>query len=168
MGDIANTGLPEIIEARKTLLKAKSLGITLKALDNGKISVNGPAELMGSELDAKLRKHKNVIFALMSNPSPGIANTIDRLQKGQKLLIKMQDHLYDQPPSARTTERKTELFWDSIVRWDLLDMLLRGYGEHDDSCPIGPEGCHPESPVVCRTCAHQAIEEGKHELNNRS
>jgi hypothetical protein len=142
----------KIAQARKALLKAKDMGITLSVLDNGRLRLQGPSSLKGSNMEAELLTHKALIYKLLTNPSPGIANTVERLRKGQQLLLRMQDRMWTEEGAPTGSERNAELYWDSIVRWDLLDMLLRGYGEYDGGCPIGPEGCDPESPVLCRNC----------------
>ena len=153
----------KIAQARKALLKAKDMGITLSVLDNGRLRLQGPSSLKGSDMEAELLTHKALIYKLLTNPSPGIANTVERLRKGQQLLLRMQDRMWTEEGAPTGSERNAELYWDSIVRWDLLDMLLRGYGEYDGGCPIGPEGCDPESPVLCRSCGKAKDEPDKGE-----
>ena len=146
----------EKIEISKLLLKVKDAGVTVKPGRDNSLLMTGPRD---AGIVASLKENKLKILALFKDPSHGIEQCVDRLRKGQRTLIKMNEALYDKDGSPVGSPAMVSKFSDALVTWDILDEWLRKYGEYGDQCPIGPKGCDMKSPVICRFCGKKLDED---------
>ena len=133
----------------KVLRQAKREGVNLRII-KGKMWLTGKKD---AKCLPELKKYREDLHSLLKNPTKGINDTVERLQHGQRLLISQFQSLWDANDQPIGSEKAVSVFADTLSLWDLLDMLLRGYKDcPDNECPIGPNGCDPESPVSCRAC----------------
>jgi len=144
MGSILNT-----VKASALLKKARDQGVSVRFNSDGGLVMRGPKD---SAVREELKKHRNHIARLLNEPSKGIKTIIERLQRGQRVLMAMDDFLWDGDGNPKGTHEAVTKFSDALATWDILDMMLREYGEYNAGCPMGPGKCDPKSPVVCRSC----------------
>ena len=131
------------------LLEAREQKVKVKLSTENELIVRGN---LNAPVMAKLKDNKEKVIELLRERPNGIANIVDRLRKGQQLLIKQNKELWDKEGAPVGSKKDVERFNDNMATWDTLDETLRSYGEYDGGCPVGPKGCDPASPVACRTC----------------
>jgi hypothetical protein len=134
--------------ASRMLKRARDKGITAR-LDQGLLKFHGPQD---KQVLAHARAIREDLKEVLRNPSPAISPLIERLRRGQKLLVKMQSRLWGDDGLPRGSEGAISSFLEAIIVWDTLEGWLQDYGEYSGGCPIGPNGCDHESPVICRAC----------------
>jgi hypothetical protein len=138
-----------LTDVREVILSAKKHGVSIRLGKTGQLLLSGPRN---SEITEKLKLHKKDILSLLHNTSSNLNEIVNRLRKGQTTLIAMQDKIWDKDGNPIGSHRAVTLFVDAMCRWDILDMMLQGHPNYVDGCPIGEEGCDPDSPVLCRSC----------------
>ena len=139
--------MDDLEDVRKLVLKAKKQGITMRVSD-GQLVLSRPRN---AEIVSELKEHKVDVLAALLWPS-SLDAIVKRLRKGQETLIAMQDKLWDQDSNPIGSQKAVGLFVAAMVTWDILEMLLQGHSRYGAGCPIGPDGCDTESPVLCRSC----------------
>ena len=119
------------------LLDAYYTGIKVHP-GEGRMRVTSPYK--GHPLISKLRDCKPGIEAFY-------AQLGTRLRKGQQLLISQNQSLWDKDGWPVGSDTPVGIFGERLALWDILDTLMV-----PRVCPIGPDGCDPEAPIICRSC----------------
>jgi len=139
----------DLADVRRLVLNARKKGISMRVAD-GQLVMSGPCN---AEIVSKLREHKIDILAMLHNATSNLDEIVRRLRKGQQTLIAMQDRLWDPDGNPIGSERAVGLFVSAMCTWDVLEMMLQGHPLYGAGCPIGPDGCDADSPVLCDSCA---------------
>ena len=127
----------------RDLLEARKAGVVLGVTDEGKLSVYSPHMPPSSPLMKKLHQNKDAILEFYGNLET-------KLRDGQQWLIKAEKKMWEKDGSPTKSAKKLHVFKRNMFAWDDLDSLVE-----PRRCPIGTEGCHPESVVICRTCGNK-------------
>jgi hypothetical protein len=123
---------------RQDLLDARKAGIIVTPESGGKLSVSSSSKPPVALIEI-LRQNKEAALEFY-----GTLET--KLQDGQQWLIKAEKKMWDGDSPAGSA-RMLRIFTRTMFAWDDMDSLVE-----PRRCPIGPEGCHPDSMVICRTC----------------
>ena len=117
------------------LISAHDVGMRIK-FNNGKPHLSGNHRY--TALLAVLRDARGEITEFL-------AGLEERMRRGQQWLIRADQRLWDKP--IRESRKLIDIFDANLILWDDLDKLV-----YPRRCPIGENGCDPESPVLCRSC----------------
>jgi hypothetical protein len=120
------------------LLAAIDHGITI-SYQTGSVKMSSPHP-SDHPLSIEIRERRDEVKHFYSELE-------SRLRKGQSWLINAEETLWGENGLPINSPKTLATFNKNLFRWDNLDRLVE-----PRRCPIGPEGCHPDSMVICRTC----------------
>ena len=120
------------------LLAARDHGIIIN-YHKGSVKMMSP-HASDHPLSIEIRERRDEVKQFY----PGLES---RLRKGQQWLINAEEKLWGENGLPVNSPKTLATFNKNMFQWDNLDRLVE-----PRRCPIGPEGCHPDSMVICRTC----------------
>jgi hypothetical protein len=124
------------IDITALMRHARSENITIRPSGRGKLMLSNHRNHPFTSI---IEANKSEILAWFEELAP-------RLAKGQKILIRTDALIWNAMGKSDTTARESH-FMENLDTWDVLDSFL-----WPRRCPVGPRGCDPESPVLCRSC----------------